>query len=503
MEPQPFRSDNPLPTGSLPARLMNRARMMNRIHEALRSTLNQSDLYSILAAILVSPRGMGFSRGIILKFDSVEERFEPCASYGMLDREAHDRVRTELEEEEALDRAVSHPEGLELEWIDEAALFYQSHDETHSGAFWATLAAKFHGRNPLFDQMRSLSWGLKIPEIGSSTETGRDFFPRLLKAKSSLLVTRREMEQSSVPLALKKILQGDSLWANIGTSKGGRLILIADKQFEPLPLDDIDQLHMDWFCNQAAITLEKADLFAELKESNESLKALDTLKTNFLSTVSHELRSPLTAITGFSRLLANGQVGEISARQSEILNRVLHHAERLTNIINDLIEIVEIDTGIAVEVNLQAVDPLNILMETLPKLEPRRVSKSAEIEPVVPTTVPLIRADEKRLSRILYHLIDNAIKFGKDKGKTKVEFIPKDGELSIHIADSGIGIPPEKLAKIFDSFYQVDNQLTRVYEGMGIGLTLTNKLVKGTGGRITVKSQVNEGTTFTLTYPLY
>jgi signal transduction histidine kinase len=194
-------------------------------------------------------------------------------------------------------------------------------------------------------------------------------------------------------------------------------------------------------------------------------------------------------------------VGILSPGQKQILDRVLAHAERLVGVVNDLIEIVEIDTGSAVNLRVVPVDPLNVLMETLPKLEPRKASKSVTIEPVVTSPVPAILADEKGLGRIFYHLIDNAVKFSNENGKVRIKFSVEERELAIHIVDQGIGIAPDRLRMIFEAFYQVDAKLARVYEGMGIGLTLTKKLVDGTGGRILAQSEFGQGSTFTLIYP--
>jgi signal transduction histidine kinase len=110
-------------------------------------------------------------------------------------------------------------------------------------------------------------------------------------------------------------------------------------------------------------------------------------------------------------------------------------------------------------------------------------------------------ADPKGLSRIFYHLIDNALKFSNEGGVVKIRFLTRADELAIQIRDYGIGIPPEKLRTIFDSFYQVDGHLARVHQGMGVGLTLTRKLVQGAGGRLEVESTPGKGSKFTLVFP--
>jgi len=499
----PFRPnpDTPSENDALHQRLIHRSRMINQIHEALQSTLNERSLHSVIAATLIAHEGMDFSRALLFTHDPLTDRYPLATALGSLDVAAHRKILGELQEEEMLDRAVTEPEGLELDWINEETLF-QSPTSDHGGmAPWTRIAQKYESRNPIVEKLLGVTLTQRGTRSGDQTGDG-GLLARLLSNKSSLVVSADALKTSHFPAPLKDVLVKESLWGVVRTEKGPRMLIVVDKLFDESPIDEFDQLHLDWFCGQVRLALERIELIQDLRETNESLKVLDTLKSNFLSTVSHELRSPLTAITGFTRLLANQQLGPLTDRQREILDRVLHHGDKLINIINDLIEIAEIDSGITVNIHMESVDPLNVLMETLPKLEPRRASKNAVIEPVVQSSVPMIRADAKRLSRILYHLIDNAVKFGPEKGMVRIEFEVVGENLAIRVVDRGIGIPTEKVNKIFESFYQVDNKSTRIYEGMGIGLTLTMKLVAGTGGKMQVTSQPGEGTAFALIYPV-
>lgn len=479
---------------------MYRARMINQIHDALQSTQSERELHSIIAATLIAHEGMDFSRALLFTHDPTTDRFPLAAALGSLDVVGHRKILRELQEEQMLDRAVSEPEGLELDWINEETLFQSTIGEHGGPPPWTRIALKYENSNPTLEKLRGLTLTQRGTRASDQTGDG-GLLARLLSNSSSLIFKGEALQKSHFPAPLKEVLTKDSLWGVVRTEKGPRMLLVVDKMFDENPIDEFDQLHMEWFCGQVRMALERIELIQDLRQTNESLKVLDTLKSNFLSTVSHELRSPLTAITGFTRLLANQQLGPLTDRQREILDRVLHHGDKLINIINDLIEIAEIDSGITVNVHMESVDPLNVLMETLPKLEPRRASKSAVIEPVVQSSVPLIRADAKRLGRILYHLIDNAVKFGPEKGIVRIEFETIGDDLAIRVVDHGIGIPSEKVNKIFESFYQVDNKSTRVHEGMGIGLTLTMKLVAGTGGKMKVSSHAGEGTVFAIIYP--
>ncbi len=152
--------------------------------------------------------------------------------------------------------------------------------------------------------------------------------------------------------------------------------------------------------------------------------------------------------------------------------------------------------------HLEPVDPLDALMTTLPRLEQRRETNHVGIEPVLTQQIPRVLTEQKALERILYHLLDNAVKFSSNNSTVTVEFEPVETKLNIHVSDQGIGIHSLHLKKIFDYFYQVDNKLTRSYEGLGLGLATTRVLLLATGGEIAVKSTRGSGSVFTITYPI-
>lgn len=479
------------------ARLMERAGLINRIHEALRSTVKLEDLCNVVVGILFSQRGLGFSRAILLRWDEKLRSYHVCGALGALDPQTHQHLRREIGEGQ-MPAANAGSEKPSVNGTGEERLFSTDPKDLKDHSFWKGITNKLSQSNPLLNRLSTLS----ISEIEcTGDEAGAHAFAELFESGACLQLNPAHMCGACAPSDLREILDADALFAGIKTQRGTRFVLVADKAFEARPIDEVDKLHVNWFSGQLALAMDNAELFHDLETTNAGLQELDTLKSNFLSTISHELRTPLTAITGFTRLLVNNKVGMVSPGQKQILDRVLAHSERLVNIVNDLIEIAEIDSGSAVNLRVHPIDPLNILMETIPKLEPRKKSKNVAVDPVVTGPVPHILADEKGLGRIFYHLIDNAIKFSKENGGVKIEFVPGDTDLAIHISDQGIGIPPERVRLIFEAFYQVDSQLARVYEGMGIGLTLTKKLVAGTGGRLLVKSELGQGSTFTIIYP--
>ncbi len=226
------------------------------------------------------------------------------------------------------------------------------------------------------------------------------------------------------------------------------------------------------------------------------------MKTNFLSIVSHELRTPLTSIIGFVHLLTEGRVGETSPAQADLLKRVSQHASHLQSMVNDVLEIAEVEAGGIINASVQPVDPLAAVLRVIPKIEARRGTKQITIEPVLQGRIPMMLGDAHALERILFHLLDNAVKFIPHAGRVTIEFQQREHDLDVTVADSGIGIPKENVQRIFEHFYQVDFRLERAYGGMGIGLSVVKMLLEATGGRIRVESSVGLGSRFTLTYPV-
>ena len=196
------------------------------------------------------------------------------------------------------------------------------------------------------------------------------------------------------------------------------------------------------------------------------------------------------------------RVGSFSPGQKEVLGRILSQSDLLTGKVNDLIEIAELDSGSTMNLSLEEADPLNAVMAVLPRVEQRRVHKGIMIEPVVERQIPKIRSNQEALEKIFFHLIDNAVKFGRTKGTVSILFNQVQDSLHIVVADDGIGMSNSHLQMIFDAFYQVDNQLDRHYEGMGVGLTIIKKQIEATGGRVEVVSELGKGSSFTVIYPL-
>ena len=237
------------------------------------------------------------------------------------------------------------------------------------------------------------------------------------------------------------------------------------------------------------------------KELLESIKRANALKDQFLANVSHELRTPLNSIIGFSELLKEQLVGPLNEKQLHYVQNILQSAEHLLSIINDILDLSKVEAG-SLEVESLPVNLKEILQWALFMQRERAKRHNISLNLEMDEEIGIVRTDPTRLKQILFNLLSNAVKFTPDGGSVSVKARKLDGEIQISVSDTGIGIPKEKMEEIFEPFVQLDGSLSRRYEGTGLGLALTRRLVELLGGRIWVESQLGKGSAFHFTIPV-
>src|SRR2546425_236897 len=232
---------------------------------------------------------------------------------------------------------------------------------------------------------------------------------------------------------------------------------------------------------------------AELARSNR-------VKTEFLGMVSHELRTPLNAILGYASLMREGVGGPVSDEHSSFLDRVLGSTRHLNTLIDDILFFVQLEAD-RVLVRSERVhterllEQVLALMPTLP--DPEQVQVRIDVHP----RAARMQVDGDLLRRVLFHLVGNALKF-TSRGEAVVTVRPGDGDAAIiTVRDTGVGIVPERLQKVFDIFAQADSSTTRRYNGLGIGLTLVGRCVRLLGGEVTARSEPGVGSEFRVVLP--
>ncbi len=253
--------------------------------------------------------------------------------------------------------------------------------------------------------------------------------------------------------------------------------------------------------SQAAIAIANMRAFEEQKETAERLREVDKLKTQFLANMSHELRTPLNSIIGFSRVILKGIDGPLTELQKTDLAAIYNSGQHLLGLINDILDLSKIEAG-KMELNFEEVDLKPIIKGVLSSAVGLVKDKSIELEQHVPEDLPIIWADSTRVRQVLLNLVSNAAKF-TEKGTITLTVGYDDEWVNISVADTGIGIPQEKLGSIFEEFTQVDGSTTRRVGGTGLGLPISHRFVELHGGNIIVKSQEGMGSVFTVTLPIH
>ena len=251
------------------------------------------------------------------------------------------------------------------------------------------------------------------------------------------------------------------------------------------------------------------DFADQLEKANQELRRIDDIKSEFISVASHELRTPLAAIKNAILLILKGRTGEVNETQSKFLSMAERNINRLTNILNDLLNLSRIESG-RVQFNLQNIELKETIEFIASSLKAQADAKRIQIEIEAPEQLPSVYGDREKIEQILTNLIGNAIKFTPDEGHILVtakplprsESVGQSDMLSISVEDDGIGIPNEYLEAIFEKFYQVEGSLHRSKGGTGLGLAITKGLIEAHQGTIWVESEVGKGSTFTFTLPI-
>ena len=254
------------------------------------------------------------------------------------------------------------------------------------------------------------------------------------------------------------------------------------------------------FATQSALAIQNARLFREIEEKSRQLEVASQHKSEFLANMSHELRTPLNAIIGFSEVLTDRMFGDLNEKQEEYLNDIYASGTHLLSLINDILDLSKIEAG-RMELELTDFDLPTALDNALMLVRERARRRSLTLHHDVDVAVGQIVADERKVRQVVLNLLSNAIKFTPEGGRIEVRAMPKDGLVEVSISDTGIGIAREDQEKVFEEFRQVGTA-ARKGEGTGLGLTLCRKFVELHGGRIWVKSEVGQGSTFTFTLPL-
>jgi signal transduction histidine kinase len=249
--------------------------------------------------------------------------------------------------------------------------------------------------------------------------------------------------------------------------------------------------------SQAAVAIHNAQLVQELQDANTQLSETDEMKSRFMAVASHELRTPVGIIMGYATFLKEEAQGDLSEHAASVLNAALE----LRALVEDMTNMNLIYTGKR-DVRPEPTALQDILHEVFGEVISAAHAKNHQLLLDLPDAPAMVNAD-KKMRLVLGNLLNNAVRFTPNAGQIRVRLTTSKNEALVEIQDNGIGIPPDKIERIFEQFYQVEDHLTRRHGGLGLGLAIAQVLVKLHGGRIWAESEgEGKGATFKVSLPL-
>ena len=318
----------------------------------------------------------------------------------------------------------------------------------------------------------------------------------------------RERRAAVVPTPLRRGRQANESWG--GAAKALVAPLIAHGELHGLLVVAMDAsavfLHeelelLNILADQGAAAIAGAQLMERLEQQNEALQAASRLKSEFLANMSHELRTPLNGIIGFSELMHDGKLGDVSEDQREYLGYILSSARHLLELINDVLDLSKVEAG-KMEFRPETLRLPEVVASVLDSLRPLAAEKTIDVRTSC-DGVDEVVLDEAKLKQVLFNFLSNALKFTPEGGRVSVLAQAEgDGLFRLAVKDTGIGISPEDVERLFVEFQQLDSASDKRYPGTGLGLALTKRIVESQGGHVGVTSVVGEGSTFYAVLPL-
>ena len=258
----------------------------------------------------------------------------------------------------------------------------------------------------------------------------------------------------------------------------------------------------------AAPTWYTAGILRRLRDRERALEAKTVAlvdagkqKAQFMANITHELRTPLQGVIGLTDLVSKGIYGQPTDRQRQAMTDIKTSAKRLHVLIDDLLQLSMYDAG-KLDVKLETLALGELVASVAASAQWLLTGKTLTVSVDAAPDLPPVRTDRTKVNQIVLNLLSNAIKFTPDGGSITLRVAPADGGVELAVIDTGVGIPGEALHRIFDEFYQVDGSPVREYGGVGLGLSLVKRLAELLGGSVSVESQVERGSRFTVRLPL-
>jgi len=283
--------------------------------------------------------------------------------------------------------------------------------------------------------------------------------------------------------------------------------ILITKEGAKTPVEIIGSLIKDDRANIIGIVLVFYDITErkraeEIRLEKERIEYASKAKSEFLSNMSHELRTPLNSIIGFSELLNQKVPGELNEKQEHYVDNILTSGNFLLNLINDILDLSKVEAG-KMELVIEKISVPETINETIILIKEKAMKHNISLKKELDPQLEFIEVDRHRLKQVLFNLLSNAVKFSKKEGGTVTITAKKEMDMArFSVSDTGIGIKPENLGKLFQNFEQLEPGISAKYGGTGLGLAICKQLVELHGGRMWAESKYGKGSTFTFILPL-
>ncbi len=336
-----------------------------------------------------------------------------------------------------------------------------------------------------------------------------------LDKKNILSSINKEMQETN--MIISKIFDTSTfILSGIITKKGLEGFIFVGNDSKSFGIAEGEKELLSILSNEIGQSLENARLFEQTWKSqqelevkvkqrtNELSKALEEInqiskrKTEFVSAVSHELRTPLTSIKGYTSIILAGALGELPDEIKTRLEKIGLHANELTDLINDMLDISRIESG-KVKMKFSPCDIKLIINSVQDIFALQFKQKKIDFQIELPQQLNQIMMDNSQIQRVFINLLSNALKFTPEGGTIKIRTKDTEESILVEVSDSGIGIPPESISHIFEEFYRVENTINQNVKGTGLGLSLVKNIIEAHKGKIWVRSTPHIGTTFCFT----
>jgi signal transduction histidine kinase len=346
--------------------------------------------------------------------------------------------------------------------------------------------------------------GLRFSHVGMTVPLGKGLSGQVIHSGKTLIAGDVSQDPR---LAVRNFAREQvQAMALVPMHSRGKVVgILSAMSYVPHDFNRQEIALLEAIANQVGTSAENARLFQEVKEhvvnleeAYARLQELDNMKDEMIQNISHEMRTPLTFVKGYVQLLLDEQLGELTDMQQASLEIVDRKTEQLARLIGDIITL---QTLTEKTLRVQITDLAEIARQAIGVWQSEASSSGIALEEVISDNIPLALADPDHVRQVFDHLLSNAIKFSLDEGMITVRITAAEGWLVTEVSDTGIGIPPDQLSRIFDRFYQVDGSAERRFGGAGLGLSVVKLIVESHGGMVFVQSRLGEGSVFSFTLP--